>query len=382
MRPTRIEISRSALYHNVAQFRRIAPDTTLIAVVKANAYGHGMELVAPALEPAVDMFGVAFAEEGAALRAAGIAKPILVLMTPTASDAELILTAHLEVVACSLEVVRHLDRMAAQMQQRVGVHIYVDTGMHRDGIAPEDVPAFVDACAKLEHIKLHGICTHFARSDEQDLSMTTLQNQRFAHVLAELHSKGYHFPLVHAANTGAALQDAATHYTALRIGIGLYGIPPGEICAPELQPALRLVSAVTAVRRIDADEPVSYGNHYRTRQPTTIATVPIGYGDGFSRMLTGRAECLINGKRYPIVGAICMDECMVDVGDDPVSVGEEVVLIGCSGRECITAREIADRMGSIPYEVTTLLGSRIQRTLVPTFPQENATRQHHPVHWE
>lgn len=364
MRPTRIEISRSALEHNIAVFRRLAPTQRLIAVVKANAYGHGMTLVASAIEPLVDMFGVAFAEEGAALRAAGIAKPIVVLMTPTESDAETIVAHSLDVVACSLEVVHRLDRTAAAYHKRVRLHVYVDTGMHRDGLAPEEVSALVDACAQLTGIELVGICTHFARSDERDCTMTTEQNRRFAEVLDRLAQRGYRFPIVHAANTGAALQHPATHYTALRIGIGMYGIAPGETIAPQLRPALRLVTAVTATRRVGAGEPVSYGTHYIAQRSTTIATIPIGYGDGYSRMLTGKAECIIGGKRYPIVGAICMDECMVDVGDDPIAVGDEVVLIGTSGGESITARHIADRIGTIPYEVTTLLGERIPRVLV------------------
>ncbi|GIV54970.1 MAG: alanine racemase [Candidatus Kapaibacterium sp.] len=364
MRPTRIEISASALRNNIALFRRIAPGTVLIAVVKANAYGHGMELVARTIEPLVDMFGVAFVEEGAALRVAGITKPILVLMTPTVSDAETIVAERLDVVACSLDVMQQIDRVARSRAQRIGAHVYVDTGMHRDGILPEEVPAFVEACAQLDGIELVGICTHFARSDERDCTMTTEQNRRFARVLDQLQAKGYRFPLVHAANTGAALQHPATHYSALRIGIGLYGIAPGEVYAPQLQPVLRLRTAVTAVRRIQAGEPVSYGTYYHAPVPTTIATIPIGYGDGFSRILTGQAECLIGGKCYPIVGAICMDECLVDVGNDPVAIGDEVVLIGSQGTQAITASQIAQRMGTIPYEVTTLLHHRIERQLV------------------
>ncbi len=363
MRPTRIEISAGALRHNIAFFRRLAPSARLIAVVKANAYGHGMELVARTIEPWVDMFGVAFAEEGVALRSAGIRSPIVVLMTPTVADVQTIVAADLDVVACSLEVMGALDRAAKHSNRRIRAHVYVDTGMHRDGISPEDVPAFVEACRHLDGIELVGLCTHFARSDERDCMMTTEQNRRFAHVLEQLTAGGYRFPLVHAANTGAALQHPATHYTALRIGIGLYGIAPGETHAPELQPVLRLSTAVTALRRIGAGEPVSYGSTFTAQRPTTIATIPIGYGDGFSRMLTGRAACLIRGKRYPIVGAICMDECMVDVGDDTIAIGDEVVLIGSQREQTITASEIARCMGTIPYEVTTLLGPRIQRVL-------------------
>ncbi|GBD04781.1 Alanine racemase [bacterium HR20] len=365
MRPTRIEISRRALEQNIAYFRSIAPGKEIIAVVKANAYGHGMELVATAIEPLVDAFGVAFAEEGAALRSIGITKPIIVLMTPTIGDAEEIVEHDLDAVACSLDVVQRLNTVAQRFGRRVRCHLYVDTGMHRDGIAPEEVPAFVEACAQLEQIELVGLCTHFARSDERDCQMTTRQNQRFAVVLDQLLQNGYRFRWIHAANTGAALQHPGTHYSALRIGIGLYGIAPGQTSAPPLRPALRLVTNVTALRSVRAGETVSYGTHYVAQRDTTVATIPIGYGDGFVRMLTGIAECLIGGKRYPIVGAICMDECMVDVGSDPIALGDEVVLIGQQGNQCITAREIADRLGTIPYEVTTLLGNRLERILVP-----------------
>ncbi|GIV55554.1 MAG: alanine racemase [Candidatus Kapaibacterium sp.] len=365
MRPTRIEISRRALEQNIAYFRSIAPGKEIIAVVKANAYGHGMNLVAPVLEPLVDAFGVAFAEEGAALRSIGITKPIIVLMTPTSDDAEEIVEHDLDVVACSLDVMERLDAVAARSRRRVRCHLYVDTGMHRDGIAPEEVPAFAEACTRLEQIEVVGICTHFARSDERDCQMTTRQNQRFAVVLNQLLQNGYRFRWIHAANTGAALQHPATHYSALRVGIGIYGIAPGQTSAPQLRPALRLVTNVTALRSVRAGETVSYGTHYVAARDTTVATIPIGYGDGFVRMLTGNAECLIGGKRYPIVGAICMDECMVDVGGDPIALGDEVVLIGRQGNQCITAREIADRLGTIPYEVTTLLGNRLERILVP-----------------
>lgn len=365
MRPTRIEISRHSLEQNAAYFRSIAPGKKIIAVVKANAYGHGMELVASVLEPVVDAFGVAFAEEGAALRSIGVTKPILVLMTPTASDVDAIIEYDLDVVACTLDVMECLDIVAARFRRRVRCHLYVDTGMHRDGVSPEEVPAFVEACARLEHVELVGLCTHFARSDDRDCQMTTRQNQLFAGVLDELQKKGYHFRWIHAANTGAALQHPATHYSALRIGIGLYGIAPGQTSAPRLQPVLRLVTKVTALRSVRAGETVSYGTYYTATRDTTVATIPIGYGDGYVRMLTGSAECLIGGKRYPIVGAICMDECMVDVGSDPIALGDEVVLIGQQGNQCITACEIADRLGTIPYEVTTLLGIRPERILVP-----------------
>ncbi len=365
MRPTCIEISQHALEQNVATFRRIANGKAIIAVVKANAYGHGMELCARILEPHVDMFGVAFAEEGAQLRAAGITKPILVLMTPTAGDADAIVEYDLDVVACALDVMERLDIVAARSGRRVRCHLYLDTGMHRDGISLEEVPAFVEACARLEHVELVGLCTHFARSDDRDCHMTTRQNQLFAGILDELQKIGYHFRWIHAANTGAALQHPATHYSALRIGIGLYGIAPGQTSAPRLQPVLRLVTKVTALRSVRAGETVSYGTYYTATRDTTVATIPIGYGDGFVRMLTGKVECLIAGKRYPIVGAICMDECMVDVGSDPIALGDEVVLIGQQGNQHITAREIADRLGTIPYEVTTLLNQRISRVVVP-----------------
>ena len=365
MRPTRIEISQHALEQNVATFRRIANGRAIIAVVKANAYGHGMELCARILEPHVDMFGVAFAQEGVQLRAAGITKPILVLMTPTASDAECIVRAHLDVVACDLEVLAALNRSAQQQHTHIRVHLYIDTGMHRDGIMPDDAVRFAECCRTFDHLTLYGICTHFSRSDERDSTATSLQNQRFAAVLAELRAHGFEFPVIHAANTGAALLHPATHYTALRIGIGLYGIAPGETVAPELVPVLRLVTKVTALRRVQAGECVSYGSHYCARRDTTIATIPIGYGDGFVRMLTGKAECLIAGKRYPIVGAICMDECMVDVGADPITIGQEVVLIGNQGDESLPARELANRLGTIPYEITTLLNQRITRVVVP-----------------
>ncbi len=333
-------------------------------MVKANAYGHGMLDVSRIIEPHIDFFGVAVMYEGVALRLARIAKPIVVMMPPDIYDAEKFCECDLQMVACSLQIMRDFDQEAERQGVRLKAHLYIDTGMRRDGIEPCEALSFMKACEEFKNIEVIGICTHFASADDADPSFTQHQLQLFSTCIEDLAAAGYHFRYVHAANSGALFHHAHAHFNVVRVGLSLYGITPQGVEHSLLQPVLRLRTRVNALRRIAAGESVSYGRKYRSSKETTIATIPIGYGDGYSRILTQKAECLLHGKRFPVVGAICMDECMIDVGDEVVELGDEVVLLGRQGSEVVSAWELAEHMHTIPYEVTSMITSRVPRVVV------------------
>ncbi len=333
-------------------------------MVKANAYGHGMIDVARIIESQIDFFGVAVMYEGVALRLARITKPIVVMMPPDIYDAEKFCECDLQMVACSLQIMKDFDLEAERQGVRLKAHLYIDTGMRRDGIEPSEAVAFMEACRPFTNIDIIGICTHFASSDDIDISFTMQQLEVFNSCISDLRSAGFEFAYVHAANSGALFNHPQSHFNVIRVGLSLYGISPAHVEHSHLQPVLRLRTRVNALRRIEAGESVSYGRKYRTEKATTIATVPIGYGDGYSRILTQKAECLLHGKRFPVVGAICMDECMIDVGDEEVQLGDEVVLLGRQGSEEVTAWELANLMNTIPYEVTSMITSRVPRMVV------------------
>ncbi len=335
-----------------------------MAMVKANAYGHGMIDVARVIESQVDFFGVAVMYEGVALRLARVAKPIVVMMPPDIYDAEKFCECDLQMVACSLQIMKDFNLEAQKQNVRLKAHLYIDTGMRRDGIEPHEAKAFMKACSELSNIDVIGICTHFASSDDTDKEFTKHQLDIFNRCIGDLADEGYRFEYIHAANSGAVFHHEDAQFTVVRVGLSLYGIAPAHVLHSDLWPVLRLRTRVNALRRIAAGESVSYGRRWRAPRATTIATVPIGYGDGYSRILSGKAQCLLHGKRFPIVGAICMDECMIDVGDEDVKLGDEVVLIGRQGQEEIGARELAEWMNTIPYEVTSMITSRVPRVVV------------------
>jgi alanine racemase len=320
--------------------------------------------VAHIIEPHVDFFGVAVMSEGLTLRSYGITKPIVVMMPPDIYDAQHFCERDLQLVACSMDILRDFDAEARRFNKIMKAHLYIDTGMRRDGIEPHEAKAFMDECASLSNVRIIGICTHLASSDDADTAFTERQLVLFENTLRELANAGYSFAYVHAGNSGALFKHSRAHFNLIRIGLSLYGIAPASVSESPLQPVLSLKTRVNALRRIEAGDSVSYGRKFISEKATTIATIPIGYGDGYSRMLSGKAECLLHGKRFPIVGAICMDECMIDAGDEEVKLGDEVVLIGAQGDEYISARELSEKMNTIPYEVTSMITWRVPRVVV------------------
>jgi alanine racemase len=364
-RPTVAVVDLGAIRHNVKALKPRSAE--VMAVVKANGYGHGSVQVARAAQAGgATWLGVALVEEGIELRDAGITGRIQVLSEfPPGSEKEA-LSAELIPTLYTEEGLHRLSATARAMGRHVGVHVKVDTGMHRIGIHPDAVVPFVFAVVDAG-LEVEGLWTHFAKSEEREDPFTEWQLKRFNAVSAMLNERGLVPRLRHAANSAAIMSLPESHLDLVRLGIAMYGLSPGPDlveAAAHLQPALSWKSAVAMVKRVDAGEAISYGQRYSLPRPSTIATVPVGYADGYSRLLSGKAHVLIRGRRYPVAGTITMDQLMVDCGDDPVQPGDEVVLIGERGEERIGADQVAAWMSTINYEVVCGLSERVPREYV------------------
>lgn len=336
-----------AVRHNVRVLKRRAPDALLMAVVKADAYGHGAVPVSrAAVEAGADSLAVVTVEEGAELRKAGLSLPILVFTDllpgklPLAAQLGLIVTAH---------SIHSAKRVAAHPGLKA--HLKINTGMNRWGVEPEEV----GEARKILGGSLTGVYTHFASADS-DEGTTRRQVRLFDEVLAAHPFGG---ALMHAANSAATLWRPESHYGCVRPGVAVYGMHPagGDPLEENLRPAMALKSYVADVRRLAAGEGVSYGLTFRAAREMFAATVPVGYAEGYRRALSGRAEALIGGERRPLLGRVTMDACVFAVGED-VEVGDEVVLMGEQGAERVTAEDLGEWAGTINYEVTTGVNSR------------------------
>jgi alanine racemase len=341
----------------------------LLAVVKADGYGHGSVPVSrAALDGGATWLGVALVEEGVELREAGIDAPILVLSEPPPAAASTVVATELTPVVYTTTGIESLAAAVATSgrDQPLPVHLKLDTGMHRVGAATGDALALAKAILHRDELRLEGLLTHLAVADEPDHPATAIQLERFELARAELRASNVVPPIAHAANS-AGLLAAGARYDLVRCGIALYGIPPapGIDGGLELRPALSLHARVSYAKELAAGERLSYGLRYALPKPGHVATVPIGYADGLPRRLgeTG-GSVLIGGRRHPIAGTVTMDQILVDTGDAPVGVGDDVVLIGSQGDETITASEWAARLDTIPYEIVCQIGPRVPRRYV------------------
>lgn len=361
-------IDLAAVRHNVGVLSRAAGRARLMAVVKADGYGHGAVPVArAALTAGAASLAVATVSEAEELRSAGLDAPILIMGPLRGREWVRAVEAHAEVCAWTPTAVRHAREAGEVTGGRPRVHLKLDTGMGRLGARPEEVPALVDAARSAgEAITVAGLMTHFATADETDgenASFMTEQLVRFRASIAPLRG---HFPdaLVHAANSAATLRQPAAAFDMVRCGIALYGCSPfgDDASARDLRPAMSWVSYLGSVKILHSRESVGYGRVWRAARGTRIGLVPVGYADGYARCLGGRAEVLVGGRRVPVVGRVSMDQVTVDLGpegDEPV--GEEVVLLGAQGSERITAEELADWRETINYEVTCAVAARVVR---------------------
>ncbi len=359
LRPTRVEIDLAAIRHNV---RTLKPEgVQLMAVVKADAYGHGdVEVARAALDAGATWIGVALVEEGLRLRDAGIEAPILVLSEFPPGSERAAVGAELIPSLYSDPALERLSEAAAG--RAIGVHVKVDTGMHRAGVyPPEATKPFVDRVTA-RGLRVEALWTHYASSCE-DEKTTLVQLERFLAVVQEVRAAGHAPTLLHTANSGATILYPETHLDLVRTGIAMYGLEPGPGTADGLglRPALTWRSEVTMTRRLPAGEPVSYGHRYHVEREANVATVPVGYADGYPRFLSSRADVLIRGQRCRVAGSVTMDQLIVDCGDVPVEPGDDVVLLGRQGEETVTAEELAGLAETIGYEIVARIGARVPR---------------------
>ncbi len=373
LRPTWIEVDRQALFNNVQQVRQlIGPQRRLMAVVKANAYGHGAVETANVLIAAgAQSLAVATPVEGIELRQAGIQVPILVLgYTPTWL-AEQTVHDRLTTTVYDVETIHALNQ-AATATGPAKIHVKVDTGMNRLGLTRGEVPAFMETLQSFPHIQVEGIFTHFATSDMADKSFAYEQFGLFNRLLTELTVRRLRPPLAHAANSAALLTMPETYLDLVRTGIALYGLHPDadETRLPaNFRPALSWKAQVAQIRQIQAGESVSYGREFIATQAMTIAVLPVGYADGFPRRPFHWGNVLLHGRPAPIVGRVCMDQTVVDVTQivaeyGAVQQGDEVVLIGRQGDAELSAEEVATRLGTNNYDVVSRILARVPRLIV------------------
>lgn len=364
--PTKAIIDLPAFRSNLAAVRSyIGPGVKIMAIVKAQAYGHGAAIIAKeAVRTGVEYLGVARVEEGIELRRMEIASPILVFEVASTPACESAVLENLDLTVATVGAAQELDAIASRLGRKAKVHVKVDTGMGRLGFPATVAVDGVEAVARLRHIELVGVYSHFATSEEPDQSFAKEQLARFHRLLEELSRRRIDVPLTHMANSGAIISLPDSHFDMVRPGIMLYGYPPARSMEQTypVSPVLSLLSTVGFIKTLEPGTSVSYGRKYRTNKKTTIVTIPIGYADGYVRSLTNRTEVIIRGKRYPAVGTICMDQLMVDIGDGSgCAVGDDVTLIGTDGDESITCWDLAATVGTIPYEITCLIPARVPR---------------------
>ncbi len=359
-RPTVAVIDAAALRENIMRVRAaLAPEVALLAVVKADGYGHGARLVAPVFDDAgADWFGVATVEEGVELRETGVRKPILVLTGASGGDVSALREHHLSVAVLHREMARDLATAwlaAGSNGRRLPVHIKIDTGMGRIGVLPAELPALLAEIQRCGCFEVAGVFSHFANADRMDHEYSDYQLKIFRQALHTVEQAGERPRWVHLANSAATLTRPDTHFSLVRPGIALYGVAPAQLPGlPALRPAMRLVSKITQLKDVPSEFPVSYGQTFVTRRPSRLAIVPIGYADGYSRVLSNRAAVLVHGQRAPVIGAVCMDLTVVDVTDiGNVQVGDEVALWGSQGNSTITVAEVAAWHGSATHGSAT-----------------------------
>jgi alanine racemase len=377
-RPAWAEIDLDAVRANVAAVKARLGGSALCAVVKADGYGHGAVPVAAAmLEAGADGLAVAIVDEGVELREAEITAPILLLSEPPAEIMGAAIAAVLTPTLTTLEGVAAAGEAARRFGGQIPVHVKVDTGMHRMGVPVEGLAALLEAIAEYKQLVVEGLWTHLAVADEdseESRAYTQLQLERFDEAVAMAAAVGVEPPVLHVANSAGTLSVPGAQRAMVRCGIVLYGelpTPAVERAAAgiRLRPAMTIKAAVTAVRQLEAGERPSYGRRRPLPTAGTVATVPIGYADGYPRALFAAGqEVLIRGRRFPLAGSVTMDQIVVDVGGAEVAVGDEVVLLGAQGDERITVGEWAERLGTIPYEVLCGIGPRVPRRTIGNAP--------------
>ncbi|MBD1372304.1 alanine racemase [Hazenella sp. IB182357] len=366
-RETIVEVNLDAIHHNIKQFSNVLPPGThMMAVVKADGYGHGAIHVAKAaLEAGATYIGVAFVDEGIELREAGIEAPILVLGHTSPHAIPLALQNELTLTAYTKETLLRVAGYGEKKDRKIPIHVKVDTGMGRIGVDPAEIDSFLQYADALKYVEIEGLYTHYATADEADKSYMHKQWDLFADIMLRVEQMGLSIPYIHIANSAGTIEWPHHVYNMVRLGVSMYGYYPStEVSTADvsLQPALTFKSSVSHLKQLPAGHGVSYGITYLATGKEWIATVPVGYADGYPRSLSNISFVLVGGIRCPVIGTICMDQLMVDVTEAmPVYTGDEVVLYGQQGDQTITVEEVAQLLGTINYEIPCMLNHRIPR---------------------
>jgi len=372
---TWVEIDVAALGRNIQAFRAIIPEqTSIMAVVKANAYGHGLDVVAPVAADHADWLGVNSIEEALAVRGFGISKPVAILGHTQAEHLEDVVRREFRQVVYRLDVAAALSQAAQRMNKAAHIHLKIETGTHRQGIPLDELPEFASRVRSMPGLDIEGAYTHFANiEDTLDPSFAQLQLQRFHNALGILETAGVHPRHIHAAATAGALLYPETGFTMIRLGIGAYGVWPSretQIAARErgrhiaLSPILTWKTRVVQIKTIKPGEYVGYGLTFQASRQTRVAVVPVGYYDGYDRKLSNGGRALIHGRPVPVIGRVAMNMMILDVTDANAQPDDEVVLLGRQGKAEIRAEELAERIGTIAYEVVSRINPHIPRVAV------------------
>ncbi len=363
-------VDLQAVRHNILEEKKKLTDhTKMMAVVKADAYGHGAVAVSKELYPIVDAYGVAVIEEALELRTHGIDKMILILGYTPPKQYQDVIANHISQTVYTFEMAKELDRVAAAMGEKAIVHIKVDTGMSRLGFFPtEESVAIVKEIAELTHLELEGIFTHFAKADKETIDEARVPFEKYIWFVKRLEEEGIHIPIRHVANSASIMQFPEAYLDMVRSGITTYGMYPSEEIKKEyldLQPAMEWKTVVSFVKNVEPGTSIGYGGTFTAQYPMRIATIPVGYADGLKRDLSNKGQVLIHGERANIVGRICMDQFMVDVTNIPdVAIGDEVTIFGRDGDEQISVEEIADLSHSFNYEYVCGITNRVPRKYI------------------
>jgi len=367
MRPTIVEVRLARLAENFRAIQAAVKPATVMPIVKANAYGHGLVDVARHLVGlGTTSLGVALLEEAIMLREAGVTLPILVMGGIFGDQIPVFLRHGLTLTASSIDKLRQIDDVARDLGVTAKVHLKIDTGMERIGVHYYNAEGLLERAAECRHCIVEGIYSHFANADAADLGSARLQLSHFLDVLQWYDKHGVKPPVRHIANSGAILQLPESHLDLVRPGILLYGVYPSAEVRHTIavRPALTWKSGVVYFKVVKPGHPVSYGSTWQSDHPVRVVTVPVGYGDGYFRALSNVAQVIIRGRKYPVVGRVCMDQIMVNLEWDSAYNGDDVVLLGEGGREIITCEDIAAWAGTIPYEILTNINTRVPRVYV------------------
>ncbi|RDW16612.1 alanine racemase [Oceanobacillus chungangensis] len=368
-RDTWVEVSLDKIQHNVTTFKNyIHNNVKLMAVVKADGYGHGaVEVAQAAMEAGADYLAVAFLDEAIQLRQAGIKSPILVLGYTKSSAVEEAIKNNITLTVFTPEAIEKIIAVAEDMKQVVPVHVKIDSGMNRIGINnKEDAHALVESINS-EYVRLEGVFTHFADADSLDPTYTEQQFSRFNEIVTHLEQHGFEIPIKHCCNSAATIAFPKMHLDMVRVGISLYGLYPSEHLREKisLKQAMSFKTKAIFIKNVAADQPISYGLTFAPREESTIATMPIGYADGLSRSLSSKGAVTIRGERAPIVGRVCMDQTMIDVtAFDQINQEDIITIFGEPSEGYISLAEVADQMNTIHYETACLIGKRVPRVYV------------------